>query len=93
MNSQIIKKNTPKMRIILCREENVASEGYPKIANNIFFPAALKSRGVLVQQFCVAITQEPYSTTNNFSCCYGRLELQLICSICLHWYELNDGPH
>lgn len=93
MNSQIIKKNTAKMRIISCREENVASEGYPKIANNLFFSAALNSRGILVQQFCVTITQEQYYTTNNFSCCSGRSELQLICSTCLHWYQLNDGLH
>lgn len=92
MNSQIIKKNTTKARILYCREENVASEGYPKIANNLFFSSALNSRDILMQQFCVII-QEQYCTTNNFARCSGRSELQLICSTCLHWYQLRDGPH
>jgi len=64
------------MRIIQRREKNVASEGNPKIANNLFFSAALNSRDILVRQLCVIITQGQYCTTNNFTCCSGRSELQ-----------------
>lgn len=50
MNSQIIKENSTTVRITEGREESVvASEGYPKIANNPFF---LLRGAVLERQLC-----------------------------------------